>query len=127
MRLILGSSGCLQVCTNNYQIITDFHHCVPCFCIYFLILLFWVSFISLSCIYIAFMSMFLNALCSLNTFAPSRFWGFVRKKHRNAHGFAREFLRSGIRYRPGQSLKIRSKPCSLHSKKIFWLGIRIFF
>jgi len=34
---------------------------------------------------------------------------------------------SGIRYRPGQSLKIRSKPCSLHSKKIFWLGIRIFF
>jgi len=39
------------------------------------------------------MSMFLNALCSLNTFAPSRFWGFVRKKHRNAHGFAREFLR----------------------------------
>ena len=40
-----------------------------------------------------------------NTLASGRFCGFLRKKHRNAHGFAWEFLGSCKRYRPSQSLK----------------------
>jgi len=43
------------------------------------------------------------------------------KKHRNPHGFAREYLRSCLGYGPSQSLKRRDKSCSLHSK-IFLLG-----
>ena len=39
-----------------------------------------------------------------------------------ARGFAREFLRSGQLYRPGQKLKILGKSCSLHSKKQFVVG-----
>jgi len=58
--------------------------------------------------------------CYINTFAPGRFWEFLRKKRGNARGFAREFMWSGICYWPGQSLKWRSKSCSLHSKKLFW-------
>jgi len=58
----------------------------------------------------------------LNTLASGRFWGFLRKKHWNACGFVWEFLRSGKHHQPGQSLKRRGKFCSLHSKKIFWLG-----
>jgi len=59
---------------------------------------------------------------TFNTFAPGCFWGFRRKKHQNAPGFAREFLRSGKRYRPSKSLKRRGKSSSLHSKKIFLVG-----
>ena len=44
------------------------------------------------------------------------------KKHLNAHGFARKFLQSGMLYRPGTSLKRRSKSSSLHSKKKFFFG-----
>ena len=40
----------------------------------------------------------------------------------NARGFAREFLRSGMLYRPDKSLKRRGKSFSLHSKKNFLLG-----
>jgi len=47
----------------------------------------------------------------------------VRKKNSwFAHGFAQEYLRSCAGYRPGRSLKRRGKSCSLHSKKMFWLG-----
>jgi len=48
----------------------------------------------------------------------------VRKKKPSwiAHGFAREYLRSYVGYRPGRSVKRRGKSCSLRSKKIFWLG-----
>ena len=53
-------------------------------------------------------------------------FGDFRKKHLNARGFAREFLRSGMLYSPGKSLKRRGKSSSLHSKKIFCLGVRIF-
>jgi len=49
----------------------------------------------------------------------SRIFG---KKRLNAHGFAREFLRSGMLYRPGKYLKRRGKSSNLHSKKIFLLG-----
>jgi len=44
------------------------------------------------------------------------------KKHLNARGFAREFLWSGMLYRPGKSLKRRGKSSRLHSKKNFLLG-----
>jgi len=57
----------------------------------------------------------------LNTLASGWNRGFSTKKHRNAHGFAQEFLRSGQRYRLGQKLKRHGESCSLHSKKIFWL------
>jgi len=63
----------------------------------------------------------------LNTFAPGYFWGFPRKKHWNACGFAQEFFRSGICYWPSQSLKRNGKSCSLHLKKIFWLGVTDFY
>jgi len=62
----------------------------------------------------------------INTLATSRFQGFLRKKHRNACGFAWEFLQSGKRYRPGQKLKRRSKSCSLHSEKNFVCGMQLF-
>jgi len=45
----------------------------------------------------------------------------LEKKHLKARGFAREFLRSGILYRPGKSLKKHGKSSSLHSKKIYLL------
>jgi len=47
---------------------------------------------------------------------------FLEKKRLNACGFAWEFFRSGMLYRPGQSLKRHNKSSSLHSKKIFCLG-----
>ena len=49
---------------------------------------------------------------------PLGFGVFRKKKLRNARGFAREFLRSGMLYRPGKSLKRRGMSSSLHSKKI---------
>jgi len=54
--------------------------------------------------------------------ASSRFRGFSEKKRQNARGFAREFLRSGVLYRRGKSLKRRCKSSRLHSKKNFLLG-----
>jgi len=58
----------------------------------------------------------------LFSLASARIRGFSEKKRLNARGFAREFLRSGMLYRPGKSLKRRGKSSSLHSKKIFCLG-----
>ena len=46
----------------------------------------------------------------------------LKKKRLNTRGFVREFLRSGMLYRPGESLKRCSKSSSLHSEKIFLLG-----
>jgi len=63
----------------------------------------------------------------LNTLASGCFRGFSGKKRLNAHGFTWEFIRSGMLYRPGKSLKRRGKSSSLHSKKIFCLGVRLFF
>jgi len=62
---------------------------------------------------------------------PLTLWRLVtfrdfRKKHRNACGFAREFLRSVKCYRPGWSVKRRGKSSSLHSKKFFGWGCRFF-
>ena len=51
----------------------------------------------------------------------------ARKNSWIARGFAREFLRSGKRYRPSQKLKRLSKSCSLHSKNFFVWGVRIFW
>ena len=48
-------------------------------------------------------------------------FGDFRKKRLNARGFAREFLESGMLYRPSKSLKRCSKSSSLHSKKNFLL------
>jgi len=49
-------------------------------------------------------------------------FGDFRKKHLNAHGFAQEFIRSGMLYRPGKSLKRHGKSSRLHLKKNFLLG-----
>jgi len=66
---------------------------------------------------------FVSAHKQINTLVSR----FLRKKHRNACGSAREFLRSGKRYRPDQKLIRRRKSCSLHSKNNFLLGgLRIF-
>ena len=59
--------------------------------------------------------------------ASARIRGFSEKKRLNAHGFSREFLRSGMLYRHGKSLKRRGKTSSLHSKKFFLLGGCVFF
>jgi len=61
----------------------------------------------------------------LTLWRPAAFGDF-RKKRLNARGFAREFLRFGMLYRPGKSLKRHNKSSSLHSKKIFCLGVRVF-
>jgi len=58
----------------------------------------------------------------INSLASGCFRGFSEKKRRNACGFAREFLRSGMLHRPGKNLKRRSKSSSQRSKKIFCLG-----
>ena len=63
---------------------------------------------------------------SINSLASGCFRGFSEKKRRNARGFAREFLQSGTGYAPGQSVKRRGKSCSLHSKKFFAWGVRLF-
>jgi len=53
--------------------------------------------------------------------------GIFDKKHRNARGFAQEFLLIGKCYGPGQSVKRRGKSSHLHSKKkIFGWGLQIF-
>jgi len=56
-----------------------------------------------------------------NSLVSDWFRGFSKKKHLNACDFAQEFLRSGMLYRPGKSLKRRSKSSSLYSKKNFLL------
>jgi len=61
-----------------------------------------------------------------NSLASGCFRGFSEKKHLNARGFAREFLWSGMLYRPGKSIKRRGKSSILHSKKIFCLGVAVF-
>jgi len=63
-------------------------------------------------------------VCSnINSLASARIRGFSEKKRLNAHGFAGEFLLSGMLYRPGKSLWQRcGKSSSLHSKKNFLLG-----
>ena len=66
-------------------------------------------------------------LIEFNTLAPSWFRGFSEKKRLNTRGFAQEFLRFGILYRSGKSLKRCGKSSSLHSKKIFLLGGCVFF
>ena len=67
----------------------------------------------------------LQDLCSaitVNTLTSARIRGFSEKKRLNARGFGREFLRSGMLYRPGKSLERHGKSSSLHLKKIFLLG-----
>jgi len=63
----------------------------------------------------------------IKTLAPGWFWRFLEKKRLNARGFAQKFLRSGMLYRPGKSLKRRNESSSLHSKKNFLLGGCRFF
>jgi len=62
----------------------------------------------------------------VNTLASTKIRGFLNKKRLNVCGFAQEFLRSGMLYRPGKSLKRRSTSSSLHSKKKFLLGVANF-
>jgi len=58
----------------------------------------------------------------LNSLASGCFRGFSEKKRLKARGLAREFLWSGMLYRPSKSHKGRGKSSSLHSKKNFLLG-----
>ena len=58
----------------------------------------------------------------INTLASAEIRGYSKKKRLNARGFVQEFLRSGMLYRPGRSLKRLGKSSSLHSKKNFLLG-----
>jgi len=55
-----------------------------------------------------------------NSLASATFRGFSEKKRLNAHGFAREFLQSGMLYRPGKNIKRRGKSSSQHSKITFF-------
>jgi len=63
----------------------------------------------------------------LNSLVSGCFRGFSEKKRLNARAFVREFLRSGMLYRPSKSLKRRGKSSSLHPKKNFLLGGCRFF
>jgi len=53
-------------------------------------------------------------------------FGDFRKKCLNARGFAWEFIRSDMLYRPSKSLKRHGQSSSLHSKKFFAWGLRFF-
>jgi len=59
---------------------------------------------------------------TLTLWRPLGFGDIRKNKRLNACGFAWEFLRSGMLYRPGKSLKRRGKSSSLHSKQNFLLG-----
>ena len=83
-------------------------------------ILFVKSIISLHSFYMYVYSLFLTL------WRPLGFGDFRKKPRLNARGFAWEFLRSGMLYRPGKSLKRLGKSSSLHSKKIFCLGVRFF-
>jgi len=63
----------------------------------------------------------------LTLWHPTAFGDFRKKKRLNTRGFVREFIRCGMLYRPGKSLKRRGKSSSLHSKKKFLLGGCRFF
>jgi len=71
---------------------------------------------------------YIYVLCSdmdftaLTLWRPLGFGNFREKKHLNARGFAREFLRSSMLYWPSKSLKRRGKSSRLQSKKNFLLG-----
>ena len=58
----------------------------------------------------------------INSLVSGHSRGYSEKKRLNVRGCAWEFLLSGMFYRPGKSLKKRSKSFSLHSKKFFLLG-----
>jgi len=64
----------------------------------------------------------LISLIALTLWHPGSFVDFREKKRLNAHDLVREFLWSGMLYRPGKSLKRLSKSSSLHSKNKFLLG-----
>ena len=66
------------------------------------------------------------AIILLTLWRPGDFGDFWKKKRLNARGFAREFLWSSMLYRPGKSLKRGGKSSSLHSKKFFAWGLRVF-
>jgi len=58
----------------------------------------------------------------INSLVSSCFREFSEKKTPKRMWLCTEFLRSGMLYRPGKSLKRCGKSSSLHSKKIFLLG-----
>jgi len=60
-------------------------------------------------------------LLIVNTLASARIRGYSKKKRLNAGGFAREFLRSVMLYRPGKSIQKRGQSSRLHTKKFFCL------
>jgi len=62
----------------------------------------------------------------INTLASGRNLEFSRQNNQIARGFAQEFIWSGKRCIPSQRLKRCGKSSSLHSKKSFWFGMRIF-
>ena len=64
--------------------------------------------------------------CYLNSLASGCFREFSERKCLNAHGFAWEYLCSCLGYRPGRSIKRHGKSSSLHSKKFFAWGVRVF-
>jgi len=69
-----------------------------------------------------------NVVILINSLASGWFRGFSEKKRLNACGFTREFIRSGMLYRPDKNLKRCGKSSSLHMIKQFlaW-GVGIFF
>ena len=58
----------------------------------------------------------------LTLWHPAAFGDFRNKQHLNARGFVREYLCSYSDYRPGWSVKRRSKSSSRHSKHFFAWG-----
>ena len=59
----------------------------------------------------------------LTLWRPLGFGDFRKKKRLNARGFAQKFLRSGMLYRPGKSLKRPGKSSSVHLKNFVCLGV----
>jgi len=66
-------------------------------------------------------------ITALTLWRPAAFGDFRKKKHLNARGFVREYLRSCTGYGPGWSIKRRSKSSSLHSEKNFFAWGCVFF
>jgi len=62
----------------------------------------------------------------LNTLMSGLIQAIRKKNSWIARGFAWEYLRSCTGYGPGRSVKRHGKSCSLHLKKNFWLGVRVF-
>jgi len=63
----------------------------------------------------------------LNTLTSGLIEAVREKNSWIARGFVREYLHSCTGYGPGWSNKRRGKSCSLHSKKFFCLGMRVFY